>query len=179
MTSRWPALIAVPFVLMLAACGGGSSSGPSSSAAPASSSAAPTSASASPSGSASFSPECAKTITALQTWYLDQAGVAIALTSAGAITPEVKTGMEELATKTDGYADDLESGIPDAPPAFAKFAGVMRQEAEVLRTWPETNTTTDGLAAALDAVTTSDAATKGFQDVITDLESRCAPWTWG
>ena len=87
--------------------------------------------------------------------------------------------MEDLASKTEGYADDLESGIADAPPAFATLAGVLRQEAEVLRTWPQSNTTTDGLAAALDAVTTSEASSKAFQDVITDLETRCAPWTWG
>ena len=115
----------------------------------------------------------------LQMWYLDQAGTAIALTEAGAITPETKTGMTELATTFDGYAADLEGGFPDASPAYAALANAIRQEAEVLRTWPDANTTTDGLATALDEVTTSPEASAAFQEVVTDLEARCAPWRWG
>ena len=159
------ALAAVPFVIVLAACGSGSSS--------TSSSAAPESSSAAVGGG------CTKATMGLQMWYLDQAGTAMSLTESGAITPETKTGMTELATTFDGYAADLEGGFPDASPAYAALATAIRQEAEVLRTWPDANTTTDGLAAALDEVTTSPEASAAFQEVVTDLEARCAPWRWG
>ena len=164
------ALAAVPFVIVLAACGSGSTSSTSSSAAPESSSAVPSSVAGD---------GCAKATMGLQMWYLDQAGTAIALTESGAITPETKTGMTELATTFDGYAADLEGGFSDASPAYAALANTIRQEAEVLRTWPDANTTTDGLAAALDEVTTSPEASAAFQEVVTDLEARCAPWRWG
>lgn len=160
------ALAAVPFVIVLAACGSGSTSSTSSSAAPESS-------------SAPAPGDCAKATMGLQMWYLDQAGTAIALTESGTITPETKTGMTELATTFDGYAADLEGGFSDASPAYAALANTIRQEAEVLRTWPDANTTTDGLAAALDEVTTSPEASAAFQEVVTDLEARCAPWRWG
>ena len=125
---------------------------------------------------ADLPPGCAKPVMAMSNWFLASATIAMSLTESGQITPEVTSGMQDLATKFDGYAADIESAFPDAPASYAALAETFRAEAEVLHTWPERNTTTDRLSKAMDAVTNSPDGQEALSATVQDLETRCPPW---
>ena len=114
----------------------------------------------------------------LSSWYTELAGLAMSLVTETEITPELTRQLTSTADTWDGYASSLETAFPDAPASYAAAAAVIKAQATTLRTWSDDHASTKGLAEAMDAATTG-APGEQIQAAITDLESRCAPWTFG
>jgi len=171
------ALLAAPVAVLIAACGGGSASAPTTppSSASESSSAAPT---ASPESSPATPPselpaECLQPVEAAQGWLGEGASLTLGTMVEQDLSPEILSLLEEYSDNLDKYAAALESSFPDAPASYGAFADQMRAQAEIARTWADSNTTTKNLAKALEKplgdFEVADAA-------IADLQERCAPW---
>jgi len=89
------------------------------------------------------------------------------------LSPEIVSVLEEYADNLDKHAAALESSFPDAPASYSAFADQMRAQAEIARTWADSNTTTKNLVEAVDKPLGDYAAADA---VIADLQERCAPW---
>ncbi len=117
--------------------------------------------------------ECIKPVVAVQGWFGEGAALTLGTMVEQDLSPEILSLLEEYSVNLDKYAAALESSFPDAPASYSAFADQMRAQAEIARTWADSNTTTKNLPEAtsepLGDYETVDAA-------VADLEERCAPW---
>ena len=173
---RSVALLAVPVAVLIAACGGGSSSAPTT---PPSSSVSTSAASTASPESALVTPanglpaECYKPVEAVQGWLGEGTSLMLGTMVEQDLSPEILSLLEEHSVNLDKYAAALESSFPDAPASYSAFADQMRAQAEIARTWADSNTTTKNLTQALDKPLGEGEAAEA---AIADLEERCAPW---